>query len=114
MVPGQPVWAQGAPEESGGPSTELSLVGATLRVALMRAAGLMAPGWPAFLMWPVGGFPGLVRLGRPGCERHSQCSALDWSCSPALVPGCMPRSVEQFNVRPVALASVGRNESVSI
>jgi hypothetical protein len=63
MVPGQPVWAQGAPEESGWPFTELSLVGATLRVALIRAAGRMAPGWAGFLDVAGWRFPGLGSLG---------------------------------------------------
>jgi hypothetical protein len=45
MVPGQPVWAQGALEESGWPCTGLSLVGAVLWVAFVWPSPVGAAAW---------------------------------------------------------------------
>lgn len=67
----------------------------------------------AFLMWPVGCLQDLVRLGRPGFERHPWCSALDQSFSPSLVRMC-PGMSSSLNVRPVALAQLEVKERGSV
>jgi hypothetical protein len=67
---------------------------------------------PILLVWPDGCLSDSVRLGRLGCERRPQCSALGRSLfPPGLVPGCAPGSLEQSKLRPKALGLSCKNET---